>query len=302
VWPLLCLTNRRARGSDPLPRQALVPFAFGHELMRQEKRNLTSIGPISDIPFDHLIGAGCAERVIAAWVGNVSAGLTHCYRRAAEEGVPRSIEVREHSNLSLGLALMVAGVGSPFIPTKTTHGSDISRTNPYLVVGDNPLEPGEPVVFVRALVPDVVVFHVQKADREGHAHVWGNLGIARERALAARAVILTAEELARVEELTADPNRILIPAHKVVAVVEYPGGADPSPVPGYRDRDHEAFHAYHEAARTQGGEGILGAGDHGGSGRTRDQGRRRSFCGHAASDARLRRREAFACTTRGCLL
>lgn len=230
--------------------ESLIPFAFGHEFIRQGRRDLTLIGPISDILFDQLIGAGCVERVIAAWIGNVSAGLAHCYRRAVEQGIPRRVEVREHSNLSLGLALLAAGVGSPFTSTRTTLGTDLPDTNPDLTVADNPLDPGDPVVLIRALHPDVAVFHVQKADAEGHAHVWGNMGIAREGALAARKIILTAEELAPVEELTADPNRILIPAHKVAAVVECPGGADPSPVPGYTDRDHEAFNAYHRATRT----------------------------------------------------
>lgn len=230
--------------------ESVIPFAAGHEIIRQQRRDLTLIGPISDILFDQIIGAGCVSRVIAAWVGNVSAGLAHAYRRAVEEGVPRPLEVREHSNLSLGLALMAAGLGSPFIPTRTVLGTDLPSTNPDLLVTENPLAPGEPIVLVRALSPDVAVFHVQKADEEGRGHLWGNLGIAREGALAARKIILTCEEIRPREELTADPNRVLIPAHKVAAVVESPGGAHPSPVPGYAERDHECFTAYHRRTRT----------------------------------------------------
>src|SRR4051794_19389464 len=86
--------------------ESLIPFAAGHELIRQQRRDLTVIAPISDMLFDQLIGAGCVSRVVAAWVGNVSAGLGHNYRRAVEQGVPRRIEVVDHSNYTLGLALL----------------------------------------------------------------------------------------------------------------------------------------------------------------------------------------------------
>src|SRR5680860_312246 len=189
--------------------ESVIPFAAGHEIIRQRRRDLTLIGPISDILFDQIIGAGCVSRVIAAWIGNVSAGLAHSYRRAVEDGVPRPLEVREHSNLSLGLALMAAGVGSPFIPTRTLLGTDLPSTNPDLIVTENPLAAEEPIVLVRAVSPDVAVFHVQKADEEGRGHLWGNLGVAREGALAADKIILTCEEIRPASELTADPNRVL---------------------------------------------------------------------------------------------
>src|SRR3954471_11469458 len=106
-----------------------IPFAFAHELIRQKKRDLTLIGPISDILFDQLIGAGCVARVEAAWVGNVSAGLAHGYRRALEQGIPRRIEVRDHSNFSIAQALLAGSLGAPYIATRTLLGSDIPRAN-----------------------------------------------------------------------------------------------------------------------------------------------------------------------------
>src|SRR5438309_9580943 len=112
--------------------EALIPFAAGHELIRQRRRELTLIGPISDILFDQLIGAGCVRRIIAAWVGNVSEGLGHCYRRAAEHGVPRPIEVHDHTNFSISMALWAAAWNVPSLPTRTLLGSDIVRTNPNL--------------------------------------------------------------------------------------------------------------------------------------------------------------------------
>src|SRR5437870_7091980 len=107
-----------------LQMEQMIPFAAGHEIIRQRKRGLTLIGPISDILFDQLIGAGGVARVIAAWVGNVSAGLGHAYRRAAEQGLPRPLEIRDHSNFSIALALQAAALGAPFIPTRTLLGSD----------------------------------------------------------------------------------------------------------------------------------------------------------------------------------
>src|SRR5579863_1726676 len=102
-----------------LALEPLIPFAAGHEIIRQRRQNLTLIGPISDILFDQLIGAGCVERVVAAWVGNVSEGLAHCYRRAIEQGIPRPLVTEEHSNFSIGLALLAASLGAPYIPTRS---------------------------------------------------------------------------------------------------------------------------------------------------------------------------------------
>src|ERR1044071_4079965 len=112
--------------------EAAIPFAAGHELMRQRKQDLELIGPISDMLFDQLIGAGCVRKVTAAWVGNVSAGLGHNYRRAVEHGIPRSLELEEHSNFSVGLGLQAAALGVPYLPTRTLLGSDLAHGNPRL--------------------------------------------------------------------------------------------------------------------------------------------------------------------------
>jgi glutaconate CoA-transferase subunit A len=228
--------------------ESLIPFAAGHELIRQQRRELELIGPISDMLFDQLIGAGCVRRVTAAWVGNVSAGLGHNYRRAAEQAVPRPIELEEHSNFSVALGLQAAAMGLPYLPTRTLLGSDLSRFNGRISPA---AEPG--LLQVQAITPDVAILHVQRADREGHAHCWGNLGITREAGLAARRVILVAEEIVDVDVILSDPNRILLPPHRVTAVAEVPGGAYPSPVQGYYGRDHAAFSDYHQATRERPG-------------------------------------------------
>jgi glutaconate CoA-transferase subunit A len=229
--------------------EPLIPFAAGHELIRQRRRDLTLIGPISDILFDQLIGASCVRRVIAAWVGNVSEGLGHCYRRAVEHEVPQAIAVEDHSNYSVSLALLAGALGVPYIPMRSLLGSDIARDHPAIRSAPSPLD-GGPTLIVRALQPDVAILHVQRTDAEGRAHVWGGLGVCEEAALAARGVIYTAEELVPPEVILSDPNRVLAPAMKTLAVVHAPGGAHPSPVQGYYNRDHAYFTEYHQQSRT----------------------------------------------------
>ncbi len=226
--------------------EPLIPFAAGHEMIRQQRRDLDLIGPISDALFDQLIGAGCVRRVTAAWVGNVSEGLGHCYRRAAEEGVPRSLEVHDHSNFSISLALWAAAWNVPSLPTRTLLGSDILRTNPSLSDAGG-------LVRVGAVKPDVAIVHVQRADATGRAHAWGPLGITEEAGLAAERIVLTCEELVDGDVTLSDPNRILFPETKVVAVVHEPGGAHPSPVQGHFKRDHALFRDYAEQSRTVAG-------------------------------------------------
>ena len=222
--------------------EALIPFAAGHEIIRQGRRDLNLVGPISDSLFDQLIGAGCVARVTAAWVGNVSEGLGHCYRRACEQGVPRTIEVRDHTNFSISLALWAAAWNVPSLPARTLLGSDILRTNPDL--SDDGY-----LVQVAAVRPDVTIVHVQRADELGRAHAWGPLGVTEEAGLAADRVIVSCEELVAADITLSDPNRILFPETKVVAVVHEPGGSHPSPVQGFFKRDHAFYRDYAERSR-----------------------------------------------------
>src|SRR4030081_1278932 len=223
--------------------EALIPFAAGHEMIRQRRRDLELVGPISDALFDQLIGAGCVRRVTAAWIGNVSEGLGHCYRRACEEGMPRPLEVQDHTNFSIALALWAAAWNVPSLPTRTLLGSDILTTNPGLVAADG-------LVQVLAVKPDVAIVHVQRADEMGRAHAWGPMGITEEAGLAAQRIVLTCEELVDPSVTLSDPNRILFPETKVVAVVHEPGGAHPSPVQGFFQRDHAFYRQYAEQSRS----------------------------------------------------
>ena len=228
--------------------EQMIPFAAGHELIRQGRRDLTLVGPISDILFDQMIGAGCVSRVLAAWVGNVSAGVGYCFRRAVEQGVPRKIDVVDYSNFTMALALHAAALGVPFLPTYATLGSDLLKKNGNFREFSSPVSEDK-LVAVRALRPDVAILHVQRSDAQGNAHIWGSLGVAVDGARAACKIIVVAEEMVESSVISSDPNRTLVPGFLVEAVVHEPGGAHPSPVQGYYGRDHGFFAQYHEQTR-----------------------------------------------------
>ena len=232
-----------------LALEPLIPFAAAHEIIRQRRQNLTLVAPISDILFDQLIGAGCVTKIAAAWVGNVSEGLGHCYRRAVEKDIPRPLTVEEYSNFTIGLALLAAGLGSPYIPTRTLLGTDLPHQNPTLRIEPSPFD-GTPLLLVPALRPDVTIVQAQRSDEDGNAHIWGSVGLCEEAWLAARDVIVVAEEIVPRGVILSDPNRVAGPSYKVRAVVHEPWGAHPSAVQGYYNRDHQFYHEYHVQTRT----------------------------------------------------
>jgi glutaconate CoA-transferase subunit A len=185
---------------------------------------------------------------MAAWVGNVSAGVGYCFRRAVERSIPRRLEVVDYSNFTMALALHAGALGVPFLPSYATLGSDLLKKNGNLREFSSPVSE-EKLVAVRALRPDVAILHVQRSDAQGNAHIWGSLGVAVDGARAARKVIVVAEEIVEASVISSDPNRTLIPGFLVAAVVQEPGGAHPSPVQGYYGRDHAFFAEYHEQTR-----------------------------------------------------
>ncbi|TME21317.1 MAG: CoA transferase subunit A [Chloroflexi bacterium] len=226
-----------------------IPFAAVHEIIRQQRRDLTLIGPISDMAFDQLIAAGTVAKVVAAWVGNVAGGSGYGFRRAYEQGVPRRIVMEDHSNFTVGLALKAAAMGLPYLPTFTGIGGDIVRGHPRIRPVDDPFG-GSSLLAVAAVKPDVAIIHVQRADVQGNAHLWGNLGLTVEAVYAARRTIVSCEEIVPEEVIRSDPNRTVIPGFLVTTVVQEPGGALPSSVQGYWRRDFEPFLRYHQVSRT----------------------------------------------------
>jgi glutaconate CoA-transferase subunit A len=234
--------------------ETAIPFSIGHELIRQRKRNLTLIGPISDMLFDQIIGSGCVDKVIAAWVGNVIMGVGYNMRRALEKGIPTSVQVEDHTNYTISLALHAGAIGIPFIPTKTLLGTGmIGRDQPFKEM-ECPFTK-ERLALVPARKPDVAIVQAQRSDEEGNTHFWGGTGVTKEAALAAHKVIVVVEEVVGKEVIQRDPNRTLIPGFLVHAVVPEPWGAHPSPMPGYYNRDHEQYITYHHESKDR--EGYL---------------------------------------------
>ena len=228
--------------------EAAIPFAVGHEIIRQGKKDLTLIGPISDMLFDQMIGSGCVKKVIAAWVGNVIMGAGYNMRRAVEDGVPRRIEIEDYTNFTISLALHAGSLGIPFIPTKSLLGTGmIAAGQPFKEMGCPYTK--EKLVLVPALKPDVAIVQAQRADEEGNTHFWGGSGVTKEAALAARKIIVVVEEIVSKKVIQRDPNRTLIPGFLVSAVIPEPWGAHPSPMQGYYNRDHEKYMTYHRESR-----------------------------------------------------
>jgi glutaconate CoA-transferase subunit A len=224
-----------------------IPFAAGHEIIRQKKRGLRLIGPISDILFDQMIAGGCVSEIVAAWVGNVMMGSAYNFRRAAESG---AVKVFNMTNFSIALALQAGAMGVPFIPTRTAMGSDVPKGNHFFYGIFSPFEGKEPLLAVRAINPDVTIVHAQRADAEGNAHSWGSFGVMLEAVRAAKHVIVVTEEIVDSDVIASDPNRTVIPGFLVSAVVECPYGAHPSPVQGYYKRDDAFFREYHQQTKT----------------------------------------------------
>ncbi len=246
--------------------EAAIPFAVGHELIRQGKKDLTLIGPISDMLFDQMIGSGCVKKVIAAWVGNVIMGVGYNLRRAVEKGIPRKVEVADYTNFTISLALYAGSLGIPFIPTKSLLGTGMMATGQPFKEMECPYT-GERLVLVPALKPDVAIVQAQRADEEGNTHFWGGSGVTKEAALAARKIIVVAEEIVSKKVIQRDPNRTLIPGFLVNAVILEPWGSHPSAVQGYYNRDHEKYTIYHLESKEREGylkwldRWVLGVGD-----------------------------------------
>ena len=208
------------------------------------------IAPISDISTDMLIGSGCVKTVTGAWVGNVSGGMGHNYRRAAEKGIPNTIKINDYSNFSIGMAFFAGAYGLPYIPVKSILGSDITKSNTSIKMSTNPFSDElEPVALVPALKPDIAFLVVQRSDRFGNSHIWGSTGLTQEASIAAEKIIVLADQIVEPEVIASDPGRVLIPGFGVNAVCHVPAACHPSPLIGRWKRDHEFFHHYHQETR-----------------------------------------------------
>ncbi len=215
----------------------LIPFAAGHEIIRQKKHNLVLARATPDLIYDQMVAAGCASKVIFSYMGNPGVGSLRIVRTAIEQG---RLEWEEYSHFGMITRLQAGASGLPFLPMNQTAASDLERVNPNIKRIVDPYG-GKDVIVVPALNPDVAIVHVQRADVNGNAHLWGIIGEQKEAAFAAKKVILTAEEIVDESVIRSDPNRTLIPQIVVDAVCHVPYACHPSYAQGYYDRDNEFY-------------------------------------------------------------
>ena len=215
----------------------LIPFAAGHEIIRQGRKNLTLARATPDLVYDQMVAAGCASKVIFSYMGNPGVGSLRIVRSELEAG---RLEWEEYSHFGMISRLQAGATGLPFMPMMPTAAGDLEQVNPNIRTVTDPYS-GNLVVVVPALHPDVAIVHVQRADEDGNAQIWGIIGEQKEAAFAARHVILTTEELVPAEILRSDPNRTLIPGFIVDAVCHVPYCAHPSYTQGYYDRDNTFY-------------------------------------------------------------
>ncbi len=236
---------------------ARPPFAAIHEIIRQGITDLTITRSNAADDFDMLIGAGCVNRFIATFLSLGLWGLARCYRRAMEKGIPNKIEVEEYTNLSLPMMLMAGALGMPFVPVRDMVGTDLMNVksftgeDKYRMI-ESPFD-GSPVLLVPALNPDTAIIHVQQADEEGNAQIWGIGGDCKWGANAAKQVIVTCERIVSRETVGKDPSRTIVPCFKVAAVVEEPFGSHPGYTPGFYDVDQFFGYQYQQASNTEEG-------------------------------------------------
>ena len=215
----------------------LIPFAAGHEIIRQRRRDLTLARATPDLIYDQMVAAGCARKVIFSYMGNPGVGSLRIVRAELEAG---RLEWEEYSHFGMISRLQAGAAGLPFMPMNQTGAVDLERANPLIKRVTDPYS-GREVIAVPALNPDVAIVHVQRADKDGNAHLWGILGEQKEVAFASKRVILTAEEIVDEAVIRSDPNRTLIPGFIVSAVCHVPGAAHPSYAQGYYDRDNDFY-------------------------------------------------------------
>ncbi|WP_407290737.1 CoA transferase subunit A [Stutzerimonas zhaodongensis] len=224
----------------------LIPTAAAHELIRQDKKDLTLVRMTPDLVYDLLIGAGCAKKLVFSWGGNPGVGSLHRLRDAVEKQWPQPLEIQEHSHADLANAYVAGASGLPFAVLRAYLGSDLPKVNPMIRFIKCPFT-GEKLAAVPSVRPDVTVIHAQKADRKGNVLIQGILGVQKEAALAAKRCIVTVEEV--VDDLQAPMNACVLPTWALTAVCVVPGGAHPSYAHGYYERDNRFYQHWDPIAR-----------------------------------------------------
>jgi glutaconate CoA-transferase subunit A len=248
LLPLADAVSALVRDGDTVALEGfthLIPHAAGHELIRQQKRNLHLVRMTPDVIYDQLIGAGCARSLTFSWGGNPGVGSLHRFRDAVENGWPAPLELVEHSHAGMAAAYAAGAANLPFGVVRgygrtdlTAHTQVATITCPYT---------GEELAAIPAHRPDVGVVHAQQADRDGNVQLWGIVGVQKEVVLAAARSIVTVEEIVPALELK--PGGVVLPSWVIDAVSLAPRGAHPSYAHGYYDRDNAFYRRWDEISR-----------------------------------------------------
>jgi len=225
----------------------LIPFAAGHEVIRQKRRNLTLVRMTPDILYDQMIGMGAARKLVFSWGGNPGVGSLHRMRDAVEHGWPAPLDLDEHSHAAMANAYEAGAAGLPCAFFRGYRGTDLPRVNSNIKFVACPFT-GEQLAAIPSIRPDVAIIHAQKADREGNVLIQGIVGVQKEAVLAARRSIVTVEEIVDDLELKS-PNAVVLPSWTVSAVVAAPRGAHPSYAHGYYARDNAFYFAWDKISR-----------------------------------------------------
>ncbi len=228
----------------------LICFAAGHEIIRQQRRDLTLARLTPDLIYDQMIAAGCARKLVFSWAGNPGVGSLHAFRRAVEgKAAPgAALEIEEYSHFGMVARFSAGAARLPFWPLRNYAGTDLPRVNPRIKTVACPYT-GETLATVPALNPDVTIVHAQRADAAGNTQMWGLVGVQKEAAFASARVIVVAEDVVEESVIRSDPNRTVIPGMIVHAVVREPWGAHPSYAQGYYDRDNDFYVAWEGISR-----------------------------------------------------
>ncbi len=224
----------------------LIPFAAGHEIVRQGRRDLSLVRMTPDLIYDQLIGMGCARRLVFSWGGNPGVGSLHRFRDAVENGWPAPLEVDEHSHAGMAVRYTAGASRLPFGVLRGYRGSDLAERTSTIATVACPFT-GEELTAVPAVNPDVTVVHAQRADRAGNVQLWGIVGVQKEAVLAADRVLVTVEEV--VDSLEPRPDAVVLPSWVVDAVAVVPGGSHPSYAAGYSIRDNAFYAAWDDISR-----------------------------------------------------
>jgi glutaconate CoA-transferase subunit A len=219
----------------------LIPFAAGHEVIRQGRRDLTLVRLTPDLLYDQLIGMGCCTKLVFSWGGNPGVGSLHRFRDAVERGWPNPVSIEEHVHAGLTMRYVAGAQGLPFIPLRAYAGTDLPGKTANVATVRCPFT-NEELAAVAALRPDVAIIHAQQADRRGNVQLWGISGVQKEAVLAAQRSLVTVEEV--VDCLEPRPGGVVLPSWVVSAVALAPRGAAPSYAASYYERDNVFYEGW----------------------------------------------------------